>query len=109
MKAILLAYTYTVLITLSLPFTVFRLLWKSRQNPDYRQRLSERLALKLPNSHAEIWFHCVSVGEFLATLPLLEQLLEKGKPLLITTTTPTGSAIRSRTIRSQKRRDRHEN
>ncbi|PIE46052.1 MAG: 3-deoxy-D-manno-octulosonic acid transferase [Gammaproteobacteria bacterium] len=93
MKATLLAYAYSFVIALSLPFAVLRLLWKSRKNPDYRQRIGERLALKLPDSHGAIWIHSVSVGEFLAVLPLIEQLLEQKKALLITTTTPTGSAM----------------
>lgn len=93
MKAKLLHIVYSLLITLALPLAVLRLLWKSRKNPDYRRRLSERFALNLPHSQNAIWIHTVSVGEFLATLPLIQQLLDEDYPLLITTTTPTGSAM----------------
>lgn len=80
-------------MTLLLPLAVLRLFWKSRKNPDYRQRTSERFAFNLPTSHGSIWIHTVSVGEFLATLPLIEALLSQNQKLLITTTTPTGSAM----------------
>ncbi len=94
MKKYLLQALYQFLITLSLPFAIIRLYWKSRQNPDYRKRLSERFAINLPTENdGTIWVHCVSVGEFLATLPLIERLLTHKHPLLITTTTPTASKI----------------
>lgn len=92
-KATMLRWLYRLLINISLPFAVLRLLWKSRKDPAYRQRLTERLAWHLPNSQASIWIHTVSVGELIATLPLIEQLLDSGENLLITTTTPTGSAM----------------
>lgn len=86
---------YTLTSIIGLPFAVLRLLWKSRKNAAYRQRLSERFAYHLPiNKQPCIWIHTVSVGEFLATLPLIERLLNHtDAPLLITTTTPTGSAL----------------
>lgn len=93
MKAKLLHLLYSSLITLSLPLAVLRLLWKSRKNSEYRQRLPERFARGLPASRDALWIHTVSVGEFLATLPLILRLLEDDYPLLITTTTPTGSAM----------------
>jgi 3-deoxy-D-manno-octulosonic-acid transferase len=39
-----------------------------------------------------VWFHTVSVGEFIAALPLIRQLQVRGDlQLVVTTTTPTGS------------------
>lgn len=93
MKALLLHFIYTVLMTALLPLAILRLLWKSRKNSDYRKRIGERLAVSLPSIHSHIWIHTVSVGEFLATLPLIESLLSQNQQLLITTTTPTGSAM----------------
>lgn len=86
-------YLYNILITFSLPFALLRLLWRSRKNPDYRKRLGERFTLTNANTKNTIWIHTVSVGEFLATRPLIEQLLADNEKLLITTTTPTGSAM----------------
>lgn len=84
---------YHSVVLLGLPFALLRLLWKSRQNPDYRKRLSERFALNLPTTQQAVWIHTVSVGELLATLPLIQRLLADHQPLLVTTTTPTGSAM----------------
>lgn len=86
-------YLYQILIILSLPFALLRLLWRSRKNADYRKRLGERFSLRFADTQGAIWIHTVSVGEFLATLPLIEKLLANGETLLITTTTPTGSAM----------------
>ncbi len=85
---------YNTLITLALPLALLRLLWRSRNNPDYRKRLGERFMIATPSiPQHSVWIHTVSVGEFLAVLPLIEKLLHAGTPLLITTTTPTGSAM----------------
>ena len=72
-----------------------RLLWRGIKAPAYRSRWRERFALydqKFPQG--VIWFHAVSVGEAEALFPLVRQI-QKQHPvakLLITTTTPTGSA-----------------
>ena len=72
-----------------------RLLWRGIKAPAYRCRWRERFALynrKFPQG--VIWFHAVSVGEAEALFPLVRQI-QKQHPdakLLITTTTPTGSA-----------------
>lgn len=84
---------YNGIVLLGLPFALLRLIWKSRQNPDYRKRLPERFSMTKPPSQKAIWIHTVSVGELLATLPLIKKLLNMQYQLLITTTTPTGSAM----------------
>jgi 3-deoxy-D-manno-octulosonic-acid transferase len=86
---------YSALFYLIIPFILLRLLWRSIKAPDYRQRWRERFACynkKFPQG--VIWFHAVSVGEAEAVFPLvrrLQQQFPKAR-LLITTTTPTGSA-----------------
>ena len=86
---------YSGLFYLLIPFILLRLLWRSIKAPAYRCRWRERFAIyhkKLPQD--VIWFHAVSVGEAEALFPLVRQL-QKQHPdakLLITTTTPTGSA-----------------
>jgi 3-deoxy-D-manno-octulosonic-acid transferase len=71
------------------------LLWRSIKAPSYRHRWYERFSIyntKFPIG--VVWFHAVSVGEAEALFPLLKQIKLKhpDTKLLITTTTPTGSA-----------------
>ena len=86
---------YSLLFYLALPFILCRLLWRSLKAPPYRQRWLERFGFYnspiIPNG---IWFHAVSVGEAEAVFPLIKSLKAKlmGTPILVTTTTPTGSA-----------------
>lgn len=78
----------------SLPLAFGRLLWRSRHTPAYRQRWGQRLGFSSPNPAGCVWLHAVSVGEVNAALPLIAALRQAhpGLPLLVTTTTPTGSA-----------------
>ncbi|MEB8432903.1 lipid IV(A) 3-deoxy-D-manno-octulosonic acid transferase [Cocleimonas sp. KMM 6892] len=85
---------YSVFLYLILPIVILRLFWRSRSNPAYRKRISERLGFVTNQSELPvIWLHAVSVGESIAAKPLIELLLEKYPThrLLVTTTTPTGS------------------
>lgn len=87
-------YLYSFLLYLSLPYLFLRLLWRSRKQPEYRQRLGERLGFYPERLHNCIWVHAVSVGETLAAIPLIKFLLAKYPqyPILVTTMTPTGAA-----------------
>lgn len=86
---------YSFLFYFFTPFIVSRLLWRSLKNPAYRQRIFERFGF-YPQSYPQnvIWFHAVSVGECEAIFPLIRliQMRQPQSPILITTTTPTGSA-----------------
>jgi 3-deoxy-D-manno-octulosonic-acid transferase len=86
---------YSGLFYLLIPFIMLRLIWRSIKAPAYRYRWRERLALyNQKSSQNVIWFHAVSVGESEALFPLV-RLIQQQYPnakLLITTTTPTGSA-----------------
>jgi 3-deoxy-D-manno-octulosonic-acid transferase len=83
---------YTALMYVLSPLFVLRLLWRSRANPAYRQRMAERFGFA-PTLRPCLWLHAVSVGETIAARPLVERLLQAYPhyPLLVTTTTPTGS------------------
>jgi len=85
---------YTLLLYLAIPLIVLRLYWRGRKNPAYRQRWGERFGFfqPLPRKGC-LWIHAVSVGEVRATLPLINALQDRypARPLLVTTTTPTGS------------------
>jgi 3-deoxy-D-manno-octulosonic-acid transferase len=86
---------YSALFYLLIPFILCRLLWRSIRAPAYRYRWRERLAYYTkPHAAGVIWFHAVSVGEAEALFPLIRQMqnLHPDARLLITTTTPTGSA-----------------
>jgi len=91
---------YSLFFYLLTPLLFLRLALKVKKAKDYQVysqqgRWRERLGW-LPTSHfkvAPIWFHTVSVGEFIAALPLIRQVIENHPniPIVITTTTLTGS------------------
>lgn len=85
---------YSLLLYLLTPLVLLRLAWRGLRAPAYWRRWSERFAWRpafVPESC--IWIHAVSVGETQAALPLVQALLERhpDQPILVTTTTPTGS------------------
>lgn len=86
---------YSLVLHLAFPVTLYHLIWRGMRQREYLQRWNERYAwlegqLDLRGA---IWVHAVSVGEVLAARPLVDGLLEQhpGRPLLVTTITPTGS------------------
>ncbi len=87
-------YLYTFLFYLALPYVFLRLLWRSLRQPEYRQRLGERLGFCPFRLEKCIWVHAVSVGETLAAIPLIKSLQARYPhlPMLVTTMTPTGGA-----------------
>lgn len=89
-------YIYNFLLYLILPFLPLRLLWKSRKNQAYRQRIAERFGCFDFSVIEEcIWVHAVSVGEAIAAVPLVKALLQSFPhiPIVITTMTPTGAEL----------------
>ena len=86
---------YTLLLYLLTPAVLLRLLWRSRRNPGYRRRIPERFGFfPALTVRPRIWVHAVSVGETIASAPLVRRLQTEhpDHALLITSTTPTGSA-----------------
>ena len=90
---------YSLLVSLLSPAAFARLAVRSIKAPAYRRRWRERLALqRLPEQRdlaaPLIWIHAVSVGETVAATPLVKQLRHDypSHQILITSTTPTGSA-----------------
>lgn len=89
---------YTLILTLLMPIIVVRLFMRARKAPAYGQNWWQRFGLftgpqATMGQQGGIWFHTVSVGEFLAAAPLIQQTLDAYPDTLITitTTTPTGS------------------
>jgi len=86
---------YSLVFYCLMPFVLLRLLWRARLAPAYRQRWAERLGFspRRVGGKPAIWVHAVSVGETLAALPMMRELLQRypEHQLVVTTTTPTGS------------------
>lgn len=91
----MLRLAYTLLFTLALPIVLIRLWLRGKKLPAYRARIGERFGAipALEKKHTQtIWFHTVSVGEFIAASQLINALLETNQyDIVVTTTTPTGS------------------
>ena len=86
---------YTLLLYLLTPFVIARLAWRGIRAPDYWRRWPERFGSIEPAlGERVIWIHAVSVGEVLATEPVVQALVEQypEHSILLTTVTPTGSA-----------------
>ena len=88
-------WIYSAVFYLILPIVLARLAWRGIKAPDYRKRVWERLGwYRKAHRRSAIWFHAVSVGEVEAVFPLVKRMqsLYPEKRILVTTTTPTGSA-----------------
>jgi len=86
---------YNVLVNLIAPLAILRLYWRARHAPDYKRRIRERFAhFDIPKEKQHgIWVHAVSVGEVLASQPLIQALIKEypSTPIIVTCMTPTGS------------------
>ncbi|GJM11717.1 MAG: 3-deoxy-D-manno-octulosonic acid transferase [Pseudohongiella sp.] len=89
---------YSGIFYLALPIILLRLLLRSLRTPAYRLRIGERLALQSPpldfdENKQTLWVHGVSVGETVASAPLIAELQERypQAQIVVTTMTPTGS------------------
>jgi len=88
-------YLYSFLLYLLAPLVLLKLYLRGQKAPAYRLRWGERFASYSETHKKEvIWFHTVSVGETEAAFPLIRNIQARypGRPILVTTTTPTGSA-----------------
>ncbi len=91
-------FIYTLLLYLSLPIAILKLIAKERKSPFRKAKLKNQLGFVTKTSGKVIWVHCVSVGEFNAARPLIDQILDiyPEHRLAITTTTITGAeAVRN--------------
>ena len=89
---------YQVLLWLALPAVLIRLEWRAWREPEYGERIGERLG-RVPAEVPPgcIWFHAVSAGETIAAAPLIAALAgefseDGGVPFLVTAMTPAGLA-----------------
>ena len=88
-------FLYSFLLYLISPLVVGRLFWRARKAPAYGLRKAERFGFFELNTSDKpvIWVHSVSVGETIASAPMVKALQEQypDHQVLITTMTPTGS------------------
>ncbi len=89
-------FFYSLLLYLISPLVLLRLYLRAKKAPDYWQRKAERFGFfsPLPVGKPCIWVHSVSVGETIASAPMVKQLQSRypDHQILVTTMTPTGSA-----------------
>jgi len=91
-------FIYTLLLYLSLPIAIFKLIAKERKSSLWKTKLKNQLGFVTKTSNKVIWIHCVSVGEFNAAKPLIDQILDMypEHKVAITSTTITGAeAVRN--------------
>jgi 3-deoxy-D-manno-octulosonic-acid transferase len=85
-------FLYSLVLYFSIPFSIFRLLIKDTHDPSWTRKLKNQFGIveKIPGR--VIWTHCVSVGEFNASKPLIEKLMSQypNHQIIISTTTITG-------------------
>jgi len=94
-KYLLSLFLYRVLFLVLLPVLLVALLVRSKNHPEYRHRLGERLGFISTKFRKNgVVVHAASVGEVIALKPFIEKILltQPETPLTITTFTPTGSA-----------------
>lgn len=92
-------YLYRILLNLAIPLALIGLAIRGFKNPAYWSRWSERFGF-VPSeikkaAPFDLWIHAVSVGEARAAAPLVNRILSDRPDanILLTTTTPTGSAM----------------
>lgn len=89
------SFLYQLLIRIAAPLVFIATCLRGLRDRSYRERLPERFGFtRLRFAMRPIWLHAVSVGEVQAATPLIRRLLvnPEQRPVLITTTTPTGAA-----------------
>lgn len=84
---------YSVILYLLSPLVFGYFAFRAYKSRDYRGRFLERLGCTKLDT-ADVVFHCVSVGETLAAVPLIKKLMaqQPNCRITVTTTSPTGSA-----------------
>lgn len=82
---------YRLAWALGLPLVLLYLWRRARKDPGYWQHIGERFGRyqrALPQGG--VWLHAVSLGEIRSATGLIERLIARGTPVIVTTMTPAG-------------------
>lgn len=85
---------YNILFYLATPYIYCRMLWRSRKDKAYRERMGERFGFyTFPKLSKSICLHAASLGETLAADPIIESLIKQypNQPVVVTNMTISGS------------------
>jgi len=85
---------YTLILYIIQPLVILRLFIRARKTPAYKERIAERYGFfDIDNTQPSIWVHSVSVGETIASAPMVKQIIKQYPDyrIVVTTMTPTGS------------------
>ena len=98
-------FIYSVVLGLGFVLALPWFLWKGRATGKYFRTFRERMG-RLPvylniDGDRSIWVHAVSVGEVLATRPLIPALKQRypHHKVFLSTTTMTGNAVAQKSVR----------
>lgn len=101
-------FVYNLLLHLSLPGALIYYLWRvfvsKKSKESWRHNLGGLPCLSnRPEGKKLIWLHAVSVGEYVASLPVQEELrrIVPDAMILITTVTQTGNALARKSVKEQ--------
>ena len=83
---------YRFIWLLCMPVVLCYLVYRSKHEPAYAQKLLERFGIGRTRKGSWVWIHAVSLGEFRSAIPLVDKLLERGERVIITHFTPAGRA-----------------
>ncbi len=88
-------WVYNVLLVFLAPLWVPWMIWrasKRREKPDWKQRSGHLPIKPAVKGVRRAWIHAVSVGEFMAVLPVLGEIrrLDPALEIVLSTTTSTG-------------------
>ena len=79
---------YSLIIWLSIPFALLKILLKDSHDPSWKLKLKNQLGFVKKISGRGVWIHSVSVREFNASKSLIDALLSQypNYKIVITTT-----------------------
>jgi 3-deoxy-D-manno-octulosonic-acid transferase len=83
---------YRFMWLLCMPVVLCYLVYRSKHEPAYAQKLLERFGIGRTRKGSWVWIHAVSLGEFRSAIPLVDKLVERGERVIITHFTPAGRA-----------------